>query len=101
MCAFLAVALLGCQSTQRNTEQTPTARLGSASEAWVDLVDGVPNRVATPRSYEWVELCGRPMKAGIYELHAGGRYLIQLSASPDATVDLFVSGPLREDLKLQ
>lgn len=68
--------------------------LGSASVAWIDLVEAAPNRVATPRSYEWVELCGRRMKAGIFDLQADARYVIQLWASPDAIVDLFVSGPL-------
>jgi hypothetical protein len=34
------------------------------------------------------------MKAGIFDLRAGARYWIQMSASPDPALDLFVAGPL-------
>lgn len=71
-----------------------TYLLGSASQAWIDLVEADRRHVVAPRSYEWVELCGRPLKAGIFELRASARYVIQLSASPDPVVELFVSGPL-------
>ncbi len=68
--------------------------VGSMSLAWVDLVEAGQKSVMAPQLYRWTDFCGRRMKAGIFELHAAARYLIQISASPDATVELFVSGPL-------
>jgi hypothetical protein len=34
------------------------------------------------------------MKVGVFDLRAGARYWIQMSASPDPALDLFVAGPL-------
>ena len=34
------------------------------------------------------------MKAGVFDLRAGERYWIQMSASHNPMLDLFVSGPL-------
>jgi len=34
------------------------------------------------------------MKAGVFELRAGARYWIQMSASPDPVLNLFMAGPL-------
>ncbi len=68
--------------------------LGTVSRAWIELVDPAQNDFARAKHYEWVEFCGRRMKAGIFELRAGARYWIQMSASPEPTLDLFVAGPL-------
>jgi hypothetical protein len=73
---------------------TGTYVLGSVSHAWIDLVDQEQNSFARARLYEWVDFCGRRMKAGVFDLRAGARYWIQMSASPDPTLDLFVAGPL-------
>lgn len=37
---------------------------------------------------------GRRMKAGVFDLRVGARYWIQMSASPEPTLDLFFAGPL-------
>jgi len=68
--------------------------LGTVSRAWVDLVDLEQNSFAKAKLYQWVDFCGRRMKAGVFELRAGTRYWIQISASPDPVLDLFVAGPL-------
>jgi hypothetical protein len=68
--------------------------LGSVSHAWIDLVDQDHHSFVRARHYEWVDFCGRRMKAGIFDLRAGARYWIQMSASPDPALDLFVAGPL-------
>lgn len=73
---------------------TGTYVLGTVSRAWIDLVDREQNTFATAKHYEWVDFCGRRMKAGIFELRAGAPYWIQISASPDPALDLFVAGPL-------
>jgi len=73
---------------------TGTYVLGSVSRAWMDVVDQDSNRFARAKHYEWVDFCGRRMKAGIFELRAGARYWIQVSASPDPELNLFVAGPL-------
>ena len=74
--------------------ETGTYVLGTASRAWIDTVDQARNSLARAKHYEWVEFCGRRMKAGIFELRAGGRYWIQMSASPEPALDVFVAGPL-------
>lgn len=68
--------------------------LGTVSRAWIDLVDLEQNSFARAKHYEWVNFCGRRMKVGVFDLRAGARYWIQVSASPDAVLDLFVAGPL-------
>lgn len=68
--------------------------LATVSRAWIDVVDQEQNSFAKAKHYEWVDFCGRRMKAGIFELRTGARYWIQMSASPDPTLDLFVAGPL-------
>ena len=68
--------------------------LGTKSLAWVDLVDRRKQSVVKARAYQWTTFCGRRMKAGIFELQASTRYTIQISASPDAVVELFIAGPL-------
>ena len=73
---------------------TGTYVLGTVSRAWIDVVDQDQNSFARAKHYEWVDFCGRRMKAGIFELRAGARYWIQMSASPDPALDLFVAGPL-------
>lgn len=73
---------------------TGTYVLGTVSQAWIDVVDPDQNSFARAKHYEWVDFCGRRMKAGIFELRAGARYWIQVSASPDTVLDLFVAGPL-------
>lgn len=73
---------------------TGTYALGSVSRAWIDVVDQEQNGFAKAKHYQWVDFCGRRMKTGIFELRAGSRYWIQMSASPDSTLDLFVVGPL-------
>lgn len=70
--------------------------LGSVSTAWIDMVDQEQNRLAKAKLYQWVDFCGRRMKAGVFELRAGARYWIQVSASPDPALDLFVAGPLNQ-----
>lgn len=77
-----------------NAPATGTYVLGTVSQAWIDMVDQAQNSFARAKHYEWVDFCGRRMKAGIFELRAGGRYWIQVSASPDPVLDLFVAGPL-------
>lgn len=77
-----------------NVPAAGTYVLGTVSVAWIDLVDQDRNTFARAKYYEWVDFCGRRMKVGIFNLPAGGRYWIQVSASPDATLDLFVVGPL-------
>ena len=73
---------------------TGTYVLGSVSRAWIDVVDQEQNRFAVAKPYQWVDFCGRRMKAGVFDLRAGARYWIQVSASPDPALDLFVAGPL-------
>ena len=73
---------------------TGTYVLGSVSRAWIDLVDQDQNVFAKAKLYRWVDFCGRRMKAGVFDLRAGARYWIQVSASPDLALDLFVAGPL-------
>jgi len=73
---------------------TGTYVLGTVSRAWIDLVDQEQNGFAKAKFYEWVDFCGRRMKAGVFELRAGARYWIQMSASPEPALDLFVAGPL-------
>lgn len=73
---------------------TGTYVLGTVSRAWIDLVDQEQNRFAVAKPYQWVDFCGRRMKAGVFELRAGVRYWIQMSASPEPALDLFVAGPL-------
>lgn len=73
---------------------TGTYVLGTVSRAWIDVVDQERNSFARARHYEWVDFCGRRMKAGIFELRAGARYWIQVSASPEPALDLFIAGPL-------
>lgn len=73
---------------------TGTYVLGSVGRAWMDVVDRDQDSVASARHYEWVDFCGRRMKAGVFELRAGARYWIQVSASPERVLDLFVAGPL-------
>lgn len=73
---------------------TGTYVLGSVSRAWMDVVDQDSNSFARAKHYEWVDFCGRRLKAGIFELRAGARYWIQVLASPDPVLDLFVAGPL-------
>ncbi len=68
--------------------------LGTVSRAWIEVVDQDQNSFARAKYYEWVDFCGRRMKAGVFELRAGTRYWIQMSASPDQILDLFVAGPL-------
>jgi len=70
--------------------------LGTVSRAWIDLVDEEQNGFAKAKLYQWVDFCGRRMKAGVFDLRAGARYWIQMSASPDPTLDLFVAGPLNQ-----
>ena len=73
---------------------TGTYVLGSVSTAWIDVVDQEQNGFAKAKLYQWVDFCGRRMKAGVFELRADTRYWIQMSASPDPVLDLFVAGPL-------
>ena len=73
---------------------TGTFVLGTVSPAWIDVVDQEQNSFAKAKHYEWVDFCGRRMKVGIFDLRAGARYWIQMSASPDSVLDLFVAGPL-------
>ena len=68
--------------------------VGSVSRAWIDMVDQEQSGYARAKHYEWVDFCGRRMKVGIFELRAGARYWIQVSASPVPVLDLFVAGPL-------
>lgn len=77
-----------------NVPATGTYVLGSVSRAWIDVVEPDQNSLARAKHYEWVNFCGRRMKAGVFELRAGARYWIQMSASPDPVLDLFVVGPL-------
>lgn len=75
---------------------TGTYVLGSVSRAWVDVVDQERNGFAKAKLYQWVDFCGRRMKAGVFDLRAGTRYWIQLSASREPTVDLFIAGPVKQ-----
>lgn len=68
--------------------------IGSASHAWIDVVDQERQRFATTKPVQWVDFCGRRMKVGVFEARTGARYWIQMSASPDPVLDLFVAGPL-------
>ena len=69
--------------------------IGSKSLAWVDLLEAGEKSVLKPRIYQWTTFCEGRMKAGLFELRASTRYLIQISASPDATVELFIAGPFQ------
>lgn len=73
---------------------TGTYILGSVSRAWIDVVEEEQNNFAKARFYQWVDLCARRMKAGLFGLRAGARYWIQISASPDSALDLYLAGPL-------
>lgn len=73
---------------------TGTYVLGTVSRAWIDVVDQEQSSFAKAKLYQWVDFCGRRMKAGVFDLRAGTRYWIQMSASPEPALDLFVAGPL-------
>ncbi len=73
---------------------TGTYALGTVSAAWIDMVNHDERKLTKAKLYQWVDFCSRRMKAGLFELQAGARYWIQISASPDSAIDVFVAGPL-------
>jgi hypothetical protein len=73
---------------------TGSYQLGSVSQAWIDLVAHDQRQFVKSKPYQWVDFCGRRMKTGLLELQAGARHWIQISASPEAAIDLFIAGPL-------
>ena len=54
-----------------------------ASLAWTDLGEANPPRLVEPRSFKWIDVCGRKFKSGLYALEGGKAYFVQLWDSPD------------------
>ena len=82
-----AAAMAGAARDELHVNKVVTVKLHA-----MDKVK--QNRFAVAKPYQWVDFCGRRMKAGVFELRAGTRYWIQISAGPDPALDLFVAGPL-------
>jgi len=61
-----------------------------ASLAWADLAEAKPPRLVPPQSFEWLTVCGRRFKSGLYALDPGREYVVQLWDSPDREVTLIL-----------
>ena len=61
-----------------------------ASLAWTDVGETNPIRTLQPRSFEWLTLCGKKFKSGLYALEPGKTYFVQLWDSPDRELDLMI-----------
>ena len=61
-----------------------------ASLAWADLAEANPPRLVPPQSFEWLTVCGRRFKSGLYALEPGREYVVQLWDSPDREVTLIL-----------
>jgi hypothetical protein len=61
-----------------------------ASLAWADLATGDPARRVEPLSFEWVTVCARNYKSGLYALERDKGYFLQLWDSPDRELALLV-----------
>lgn len=61
-----------------------------ASLAWADLGEANPSRPVGPRSFNWVTVCGKRFKSGLYSLEAGKSYFVQLWDSPDRELTLMI-----------
>lgn len=61
-----------------------------ASLAWADVGEANPPRPLQPRSFEWLTVCGRKFKSGLYSLEAGKPYFVQLWDSPDRELTIMI-----------
>jgi hypothetical protein len=61
-----------------------------ASLAWADLATGDPARRVEPLGFEWVTVCARNYKSGLYALERDRGYFLQLWDSPDRELALLV-----------
>lgn len=61
-----------------------------ASLAWADLGEANPPRLVEPRSFQWIEVCGRKFKSGLYVLERGKSYFVQLWDSPDRELTMMI-----------
>jgi len=61
-----------------------------ASLAWADLGEAKPPRLVEPRSFKWIDLCGRKFKSGLYALEGGKAYFVQLWDSPDRELAMMI-----------
>lgn len=61
-----------------------------ASLAWADVGEATPPRPVSPRSFEWLTVCGRKFKSGLYVLERDKPYFVQLWDSPDRELTLMI-----------
>lgn len=61
-----------------------------ASLAWADVGQASPPAPIKPRSFEWLTVCGRKFKSGLYALEPGKGYFVQLWDSPDRELTLMI-----------
>lgn len=71
-------------------EASGTYTLLVASLAWADVGEANPARPVQPRSFEWLTLCGKKFKSGLYALEPGKPYFVQLWDSPDRELTLMI-----------
>jgi hypothetical protein len=71
-------------------EGSGTYTLLVASLAWADVGAVSPSRPIQPRSFEWLTLCGKKFKSGLYGLERGKAYFVQLWDSPDRELTLMI-----------
>lgn len=63
-----------------------------ASLAWADTGQADPPRLLAPQSFEWVTLCGKRYKSGVYSFESARTYVVQLWDSPDRELDVMIRG---------
>jgi hypothetical protein len=61
-----------------------------ASLAWADVGEANPPRLVDPQSFNWITLCGKRFKSGLYALEPGKPYFVQLWDSPDRELELMI-----------
>jgi len=61
-----------------------------ASLAWADLGEAKPPRLVAPRSFKWIDVCGKKFKSGLYALEGGKAYFVQLWDSPDRELAMMI-----------
>lgn len=61
-----------------------------ASIAWADVGEADPARTLPPQSFEWITICGKQFKSGLYALEVGKPYFVQLWDSPDRELTLMI-----------
>lgn len=61
-----------------------------ASLAWADLGEANPPRPVQSKSFNWITVCGKKFKSGLYALEPGKPYFVQLWDSPDRELTLMI-----------